>query len=125
MNPTILVPRQRQGTVRQEGTNVQIILEGRLLMDLTWQSALELAKAIHATAKKAEELANAEKIIFDQAILDRLGAPVSLVTRKDMAVAAKKEAAWNTPLRRYIRRSRLRQGIVYAPSVTQDRPEDT
>ncbi len=121
----IFVPRQREGQVRQEGTKVQIILEGQLLMQLSWESALALSKELSRVAKKAEEEASAEKIIMDQAILMRLGAPVGLVTRKDMAMEAAKEAAWNSKLRRYIRQSRVNDhGIVYAPSITQEPPKD-
>ena len=120
----ILVPRQRRGVIRKEGTQVHIILEGRLLMQLSWQSALELAKELGHVAHLAEEEAKAEQIIQDQAILHRAGVPVGLVTRKDMALLAAKEAAWNSRLRRFIRpRQDVPQGIVYAPRVTQSKPE--
>jgi len=124
MTPTILVPRQREGQVRREGAKVQIILEGRLLMQLSWESALALAKELHHVAKLAEEEANAETIIIDQAILQRSGFPIGLVTRRDMALLAANEAAWNTKLRRYIRKSRIHDhGMVYAPSVRHQKDE--
>lgn len=119
---TILVPRHKDGFVRQEGTSVQIILDGQVLMDLTWQSALALSKAIHQVAKKAEEEAHVEQIIFDQAILQRAGSRHGFATRRDIAKEAAKEAAWNSDLRRYMP-DQHQASIVYAPTVTQDLPK--
>lgn len=113
---TILVPRQREGEVRQDGTKVQLLLEGRLMMELSYESAQALAKALWGVSKKAEELAKVEQVIHDQAILMRSGLMLPLVSNKTMAVEAAKEAQWNSDLRRYIPQNN-NHGIVYAPRV--------
>lgn len=122
--PTILRPGFTEVSIRQDGTQVLLIVNGRTVLQMGWENALELSRAIYTQAKKAEELANAEQIIADNAILMRSGFPLDLTARPDMLSEAKKEAAWNSPLRRYIRTSkyeRRRAGVVYAPQVKQMR----
>ena len=89
-------------TVRQEGTNVVVIREGRAVFDMPWEASLHLAQAIFSQAKRAEELASAERIADDQAVLLRLGVPVGLSSRRDIQEEAQKRAAWDSTLRRYI-----------------------
>ena len=89
-------------TVRQEGTNVVVIREGRAVFDMPWDAALQLAQAIFSQAKRAEELASAERIADDQAVLLRLGVPIGLTSRRDIQQEAQKRAAWDSTLRRYI-----------------------
>ena len=89
-------------TVRQEGTNVVVIREGRAVFDMPWDAALQLARAIFSQAKRAEELASAERIADDQAVLLRLGVPVGLSSRRDIQEEAQERAAWDSTLRRYI-----------------------
>jgi hypothetical protein len=93
------------------------------VFNVPWQQALDIAKALHKHAKLAEELANAEQIIHQEAALMRSGAPISLVTREDMKREAGKEAAWGWA-RRYLP-NRIRQGAqVYAPTIKQLPPKD-
>jgi len=96
----VFVPRVRTVDVRQEGTRVLVIEDGRTILDMPWDGALALARAIHVKGKQAEE------IIFDQAILQRLGVPLGLTSNPDMQRAACVEAAWNSDLRRWIRSGR-------------------
>ncbi len=122
MTPHILVPRHKEGQVRLEGTSVQVIMDGNVVLDLTWQSALQLAKAMHTVAKKAEELENVEKVILDQAILMRAGTGIGLVTNPTMAKEAIKVAQFDKKLRRYIKQSKIeRHGIVYGASVYHEK----
>lgn len=88
--------------VRQEATNVVVIREGRAIFDMPWDAALELAQAIYVQAKRAEELAKAEAIAGDQAILLRLGVPLGLSNRRDIQAEAQQRAAWDSTLRRAI-----------------------
>lgn len=101
--PHILIPRLSEVTIRQEGTRVLLIQNGRLLLDLTHDAARAIARALHIKALLAEEEARAESIIYDQAILMRAGAPFGLTNRRDMQHEAGKLAAWDTDLRRWIR----------------------
>jgi len=102
----VFVPRVRTVDVRQEGTRVLVIEDGRTILDMPWDGALALARAIHVKGKAAEELAKAAEIIFDQAILQRLGVPLGLTSNPDMQKVACVEAAWNSDLRRWIRSGR-------------------
>ncbi len=99
----ILPGEMKQVTVRQEGDRVLLLHNGRLLFSLPWQAALDLSRALYVQGKRAEEEANAIQIIFDQAILTRVGFPIGLSNRPDILAEAAREAAWNRDLRRYIR----------------------
>lgn len=99
----IIIPRKVSFTVRQEGTHVILLLDGRKVCDdIPWESALQMAKAIYVQAKKAEELAKVDRIIDNQAILLRAGAPFGLSNNKDIQKEAVKESLFNRLLRRYI-----------------------
>lgn len=98
----------KSATVRQEGTHVILIQDGRAVLALPWDGALELARAIYSQAKRAEELANADAIATDQAILLRLGVPLGLSKRRDIQQEAQRRAAWDSGLRRYINGKRAR-----------------
>jgi len=103
--------------VRQEGVRVVVIKNGRTIFEMPHDAALALAKAIWTQAKLAEEFANADDIVLDQALLTRLGVPIGLSDNRDIRAAADREAAWNSDLRRYAPggvRSRERVGV---PSI--------
>lgn len=120
----ILIPKQRSVTVRCEGTNVMLFVDGQLVLDIPWEHALELSKAIHIQAKRAEELAAAPQIVADQAILMRAGWPfASLTSRPDILKEAGKEAAWNSDLRRYMKNNLDPSGTVYPLTVIQKEPK--
>lgn len=96
----IVVPKTREAAVRQEGTRVVVIVDGRAVLDLPWQAAQGMAKAIMAKAKEAEELASAESIAMDSAILLRAGVPLGLTSHPKILDLARKEAVSNRRLRR-------------------------
>lgn len=113
--------------IRQEGERVLLIYNGQTTISLPWKAALEVAKALTIQAKKAEELANAERIISDQAILTRVGFPIGLTNHPAMLKEAMKEAAWNSNLRRYIPPMRAggiaSQAVFGTPSISQAPPK--
>lgn len=100
----VLFPRTgtRTLSVRQEGDHVLVIRNGQAILDLPYQAALDLAKALRIKGKAAEEIAKAEQVIFDEAILLRVGANIGLTNHPVILREAMKEAAWNSDLRRYI-----------------------
>ena len=100
----VLFPRPgtRKISVRQEGDRVLVIQNGQAILDLPYQAALALSKALRVKAKAAEEIDKAPDTIFDQAILMRLGANIGLTSHPVILREAAKEAAWNSDLRRYI-----------------------
>lgn len=114
--------------VRREGNRVLVIENGQAILDLPWDAALELARALHVQGKRAEEEVKALDIIADQAILTRLGVPVGLTSRADMLREACEEAAWNSDLRRYIPSGRaggITSGAVFgAPTIIRHDSED-
>ena len=113
-------------TVRRDGPNVILIMENRRPLDMPWDAALSLAKAITRQARLAEEQAKAPAIALDQALLMRSGAPFGLTNNPDIIAEAKKEAVGNTKLRRYLTGNRAK-GIggptVGAPTVIQHPPK--
>lgn len=120
-----MIVRPQSATVRQEGTRVVVLHGGRAVLDMPWDGALELARAIHSQAKRAEELAKADAIADDLAILLRLGVPIGLSDRKDIQQEAQNRAAWDSGLRRYIRGKRAKgvngvrsAGVVGTPTIT-------
>lgn len=87
-------------TIRQEGTRVHLIIDGRLVADLPWNAALEVAQAIRAQAGRAEEIAKREQVIFDHALLLRAGSPFGLALDPYLRREAAKVAQWDSTLRR-------------------------
>jgi hypothetical protein len=103
--------------VRQEGERVLLIKDGRLIVDLPYQAALDLAKALRIKGKLAEELSEANGIIRDQALLIRIGAKLGLTRRRDIMKEAIKEAEHDRDLRRYLPGGIKSTAIVGTPTV--------
>ena len=107
----ILIPQYTQVSIRQEGTRVIILHNGKALMDLTWEAAKQLSRAILVKALLAEEEAKAWDIIADQAILTRTRSPFGLTS----------------DLRRYIRGKRAggieSQSVVGTPAIIRMNPK--
>lgn len=124
----IIKGRVTELIVRVEGDRVIIIREGRTILDLPYDVALLFAKAVTAKARVAEETAKAEKISWDQALLLRLGIPLSLSANPDIQVEAKKEAAWNHDLRKYVNGERAKgldtQFTAGTPIIRQLKPRE-
>ena len=100
---------------RQEGANVIVILDDKLVLNLPWDVALALAQDITQKAKAAEEIAKAEQIILDNAILFRSGVPIGLSNNRDIIAETIKEAQHNPLLRRHMAGGIKSQAIVGTP----------
>lgn len=120
---------KQRATIRQHYDRVQILIDGRLAADMPWQQALELSRAIHGQAKQAEAWAKASAIAKDQAILTRLGVPIGLSSDPRVIAEARKQAAWDRDLRRYIPQARAKgvgsAEIFGTPTITQGPPKET
>lgn len=92
---------QERVAIRQEGTRVLVLKNGVCIFDMPWEAALAFADGLKAKGKKAEELAKANQIVSDQAVLMRAGAPFALTSHPAILDEARKEAATNRDLRRY------------------------
>jgi hypothetical protein len=91
-----------QFTVKWEGDRVIVIRNGELVHDVHWQAALEIAAAMIAQARKAEEWANKDRIVIDQAILVRAGSSLPLATHPKIQAEALQQSRWNSMLRRFM-----------------------
>lgn len=92
----------KQFQCKDEGKNVVINLDGKVV-SVPWQAALDISRAIHIKAKKAEEFDNVNKIIFDHALLTRVGSMIGLSNDPKIKEEVKKESVWNKMLRRYVK----------------------
>lgn len=109
--------------VQHDGTMVQLIIDGKCVLNMPHDHALVIARALYKHAKLAEEIASAEQVIMDQAILMRAGWPFAALTANPaMVKEAGKEAAWNSRLRRFIQNKLDPKGIVH-PMIVRHAPK--
>jgi len=119
----VLAARIKALTVRVQGERVLLLHDGRLVADLPWKAAQALAKALAFQANRAEEWAKAERVALDQAILMRTGAPFGLTDDWAILGEARKLAAWDSRLRRYIPSIRSREAFG-RPAVIVEEAKD-
>lgn len=91
-----------KATIRAEGPRVLVAVGGRKFLDLTWDAADELARAIIAKAREAEAHAKAEQLVADSGLLLRAGTGLLLSNDPRIVDAAKIHAAHDRTLRRAI-----------------------
>jgi len=93
--------------VRADGTRVVLIKDGQLTAILPWEAALQLSRALHVQAKRAEEWAKQDRVIGDQALLCRLGVKLGLIRDPRLRPAAVQRALHDRDLRRYVPQGRV------------------
>ena len=118
----VIVPKIKDCKVRQEGTRVLIISEGKLLLDLPWKAALAVSKGLRVAARLAEEQVEALKIIQDQALIQRVGFPIGLTNNPVIQKEAMKEAVHNRGLRRALPGGIKSQSAVGTPTLIKKPP---
>ena len=118
----MIVPKRKDCRVRQEGTRVLIISEGKLLLDLPWKAALAISKGLHTAAKLAEEQAKVLEIIKDQALIQRAGFPVGLTNNPAIQKEAMKVAQHDRDLRRFLPGGIKSESIVGTPTLIKKPP---
>ena len=118
----IYVPKITEATVSRDGLDVLVVMNGRRVIELPWEAALQLARAIVVQARRIEEQVKADKIVSDQALLMRAGAPFGLTSHPDLISEAKKEAAGNTVLRKNLPLIESRESVG-TPTVIRHRPK--
>lgn len=114
-------PVRRSATVRQDDERVLLIINGQCVLNLPWDGALEIGRALIAQGHRAEEIAKAAGVIRDHAILVRAGVPIGLAVDPRIREEAEKDAAWDSPLRRYMPGGVKSTESVGAPSVKRRR----
>ncbi len=110
----------RELKVKQDGQRVLLGSSDKLIADMPWQAALALGKALISQAKRAEEEACASQIIYDHAILTRAGVNVGLSNHPKILQEVKKEAVYNSDLRRYMPGGVKSKEVFGTPTVTQE-----
>lgn len=94
-----------ESRVRNEGPDVlaQFTCDGKsFVLRMEAAVALRVAAAIREKALLADEFAQAERIAADSAILLRAGSNFALSNDPRIIEEAKKRAAWDTDLRRFM-----------------------
>ncbi|HEY7061734.1 MAG TPA: hypothetical protein VII06_09655 [Chloroflexota bacterium] len=107
--------------IHVEGPTVQLIAEGRLLLEMPWNAALEVGRLLVGAAHEAEEHAKAAQIAYDEAILLRAGAPLGLTKNRDVQREALAQARYDPKLRRYLPHGMgvPYRGVVGTPTLRQ------
>ena len=113
----------KQFNILRDGDRVVLLYGGRRVTEMPWEAAEALGRALIIQAHKAEEQAKAESIIYDHAILTRAGFPIGLTSRPDMQDEVRKEAAWNSDLRRYMPGGVKSHEVFGTPSIIKHDPE--
>jgi len=102
MGLEIRVPKVRQVYIGREGDRIYIAEDNQRVLAMPWGMAIEVARALLAKAREAEEHEQAQAVALDQALLIRAGARIGLTSNPEILKQAAKEAAWNSDLRRYL-----------------------
>jgi hypothetical protein len=119
----ILTPKLHAVSVRCEGTQVVVLVGGRAVLNMPYQAAFEVARAIILKAQKAEEEAKKMQIAGDQAILQRKGIPVGFSNRMDIQQEAMKQAHYDPKLRKYLPGGVKSEEVFGTPSVIKHPPK--
>jgi hypothetical protein len=78
--------------VRAEKGFVYLVVQGRPALEMPWQAAVQLAKALRTKAMEAREEVQHDIVIADQAMLMGMGAPLGLTKNPKLIVEARKKA---------------------------------
>ncbi len=108
---------------------VVYIYNGRVAFGgpLPLEQADQIAKESTRCARKAEEIRKASEIVYDNALMQRGGAPIGLSDHPKIKDETIKEALWNRELRRYLPYQKNVEGLgniksrgaVGAPSLVK------
>ena len=126
-------------TDKQFNLHFELAANGRILMigadpamDMPWQKADDLARALTIMARRAEEYEKRAIITMDNALLQRSGANFGLSDRPDINGETVKEALHNKDLRRLMswRQKNVADGLgnirtrgaVPAPALIKHKP---
>lgn len=120
----LLIKKDDRHEIRivQDGPRVVLLIDGRPA-SFPWNVALDVAAALREKAKAAEELAKAEGIIFDQALLIRRGLRFGLTTHPILQRLAGQAAAWDRTLRRALPGGVKSQEQFGAPTIIRHSPK--
>jgi hypothetical protein len=81
-------------------TRTLIVLNGKAVASVPWQTCDEIAKSFTRAARAGEEQEKANSIVLAEAALIRSGAPFSLTSDSKIRDDAFTEAQWNSHMRK-------------------------
>ena len=116
------VPKIRNVTVRAEGGMVQLIENGTLILEVPWEAAKTLSRAMRQQAARAEQDVKVNRVIKDQATLIRAGFPLRLTNRPDVFKEAGNEAAHDRELRRMMPGG-IPSGVAFGIPTIRHKPK--
>jgi hypothetical protein len=115
-------PANEKVTVKVEGTRVLLIRNGTLLLDLTWEGAKGLARALRIQSARAEQASKIPELINDQATLIRAGVPIALTNDPRIFKEAGNEAAFNRELRKALPGG-IPTGVTFGSPCVKGKPK--
>lgn len=108
--------------VANEGDKVVFIVNEKRVCEMPPEIARQVASLLLQKAAQADEYIHVNRIIMDQAILQRAGVPVGLSSNPKVLEAAKHEAQHNRSLRRYMPLSGIvPTSIVGTPTLRKEK----
>lgn len=102
--------------VKKEGDRVLFIIDGRGYR-IPAPQAHELSDMLKRAALAIDEETNAARIIADGALLTRVGVPIGLSNDFRIKNEIRKEAAWNSALRRALPGGVKSKAVFGVPSL--------
>jgi hypothetical protein len=114
--------------IRREGEHVLVQFDDggkSFVIQLEGRVAVELGAQLRQQGLLADEWAQAERIAADSAVLLRAGANFGLSSDPRILDEARKEAAWNSDLRRYMPGGVRSEECFGTPTVRAHQPTKT
>ncbi len=102
---------------------VALLVNEKLAFELPWNACLEVARELIAAARKAESFKDADRLVDEQALIQRAGFPVGVTNNRHLQKAAMNEAAWGK-YRRYLPGGLPSQTVVGVPAVVSFPPKE-
>lgn len=100
-----------------------VVALGRYFIQMQQTAAKQIARWLVQGKLRLEELEQAERIVFDSAILARAGAPFTLSDDPRLKEAMRQEAAWNSDLRRFMPAGVKSEAVFGLPKLVQTPPK--
>lgn len=111
-----------RATILDEGQKVVLVVDGKRICDMPPEIARQMARTLLERAALADEYINANRIIMDQAIMQRAGMPFGLSRNPKIVKAARQEAQWNGDLRRHMPLKGIEpKAVVGTPIIRKQR----
>lgn len=90
-----------QVTIGRDGESVLLKWHDGRVLQMPWDAAVQVGKALIQKGHEVEEEIKAESIARDEGLLLRLGIPIGLTSNAAIIREARKEAVWGD-IRRYV-----------------------